>query len=223
MSTRTTVHLDTLNVGYADDVTLARTLLALKADDDRTNCSCATFSDPGGEPVPVVDAAKGLGFIPDKNLSFNEQVHSMVTKASRRLYYLRLLTKQGMSVSDLTQVYLALIRPVLEYGHVLLVGCSKQQELAIERVQRRALRIISLGGRREVPNLPTLRERRELAAVKLLKAMLNACHPLHDLVEGLTSTGRPLRKTGGLRVPMARTSRLQRSFLHQAIRLSNNQ
>ncbi|KAI8507127.1 Troponin I, slow skeletal muscle [Branchiostoma belcheri] len=178
-------------------------------------CFCRTVPVPpsltlGGEPVPVVDAAKGLGFILDKDLSFNEQVHSMVTKASRRLYYLRLLTKQGMSVSDLTQVYLALIRPVLEYGHVLLVGCSKQQELAIERVQRRALRIISLGGRREVPNLPTLRERRELAAVKLLKAMLNADHPLHDLVEGLTSTGRPLRNAGGLRVPMARTSRLQR-------------
>ncbi|KAI8518907.1 hypothetical protein Bbelb_021640 [Branchiostoma belcheri] len=64
-----------------------------------------------------------------------------------------------MSVSD--QVYLALIRPVLEYGHVLLIGCNKQKELAIERVQR---------------------ERRELAAVKLLKAMLNADYPLHDLM-----------------------------------------
>ncbi|KAI8487499.1 hypothetical protein Bbelb_347330 [Branchiostoma belcheri] len=57
------------------------------------------------------------------------------------------------------------------YGHVLLVGCSKKQELSLERVQRRALKIISLGGRRNVPDLPTLRERRELAAVKLLKRM----------------------------------------------------
>ncbi|KAI8497565.1 hypothetical protein Bbelb_248710 [Branchiostoma belcheri] len=79
-------------------------------------------------------------------------------------------------------IYLALVRPVLEYGHVLLVGCSKEQELAIERVQRRALRIISLGGRRSVPDLPTLKLRREDAAVHLLQRMLQENHPLHDLV-----------------------------------------
>ncbi|KAI8515652.1 hypothetical protein Bbelb_064650 [Branchiostoma belcheri] len=79
-------------------------------------------------------------------------------------------------------IYLTLVRPVLEYGHVLLVGCSKEQELAIERVQRRALRIISLGGRRSVPDLPTLKSRREDAAVHLLQRMLQENHPLHDLV-----------------------------------------
>ncbi|KAI8507267.1 hypothetical protein Bbelb_146470 [Branchiostoma belcheri] len=235
MSTRRTVHPDTMNVGYADDVTLSRTLLALKADDDRSVeeetsnldswasehrmtlnggksqllqiCFCRSVPEPptltlGGAPVPVVSSAKGLGFILDQGLTFNEQVNAMVTKASRRLHHLRLLTKQGMSVSDLIQVYLALVRPVLEYGHVLLVGCSKQQDQAIEKVQRRALRIISLGGRRSVPVLPTLRERRELAAVKLLKNMLNPEHPLHDLVPDVrpAGTGMSLRNSGGIRV-----------------------
>ncbi|KAI8516322.1 hypothetical protein Bbelb_049030 [Branchiostoma belcheri] len=228
------IHPDTMNVGYADDVTLSRTLLALKADDDRSVeeetsnldswaserrmtlnggksqllqiCFCRSVPEPptltlGGAPVPVVSSAKGLGFILDQGLTFNEQVNAMVTKASRRLHHLRLLTKQGMSVSDLIQVYLALVRPVLEYGHVLLVGCSKQQDQAIEKVQRRALRIISLGGRRSVPVLPTLRERRELAAVKLLKNMLNPEHPLHDLVPDVrpAGTGMSLRNSGGIR------------------------
>ncbi|XP_078687686.1 uncharacterized protein LOC144919908 [Branchiostoma floridae x Branchiostoma belcheri] len=215
MSTRTTVHIDTMNVGYADDVTLSRTLSVALADQDKTVEDesshlnswaednkmtlnggkslllqiCFSRSVPipptitlGGQPVPSVDCAKGLGFLIDKDLTFNEQVNSMITNASRRLHYLRLLTKQGTSVTDLIQIYLALVRPVLEYGHVLLVGCSKEQELAIERVQRRALRIISLGGRRSVPDLPTLKSRREDAAVHLLQRMLQENHPLHDLV-----------------------------------------
>ncbi|KAI8485924.1 hypothetical protein Bbelb_362450 [Branchiostoma belcheri] len=217
-----------MNVSYADDITLSRTILALKANDDRSVeeessnldswaceqkmtlngkksqllqiCFCRSVPVPptltlGGEPVPVVDSAKGLGFILDKGLTFDEQL------------------------------YTALVRPVLEYGHVLLVGCSEKQELSLERVQRRALKIISLGGRRNVPDLPTLRERRELAAVKLLKRMLSPDHPLHDLVPGARSdsTGRCLRNSGGITVPKARTKRLYNSFLHCTIRLYNNE
>ncbi|KAI8520411.1 hypothetical protein Bbelb_001650, partial [Branchiostoma belcheri] len=230
MSTRTTVHIDTMNVGYADDVTLSRTLSVALADQDKTVEDesshlnswaednkmtlnggkslllqiCFSRSVPipptitlGGQPVPSVDCAKGLGFLIDKDLTFNEQVNSMISNASRRLHYLRLLTKQGTSVTDLIQIYLALVRPVLEYGHVLLVGCSKEQELAIERVQRRALRIISLGGRRSVPDLPTLKSRREDAAVHLFQRMLQEDHPLHDLVPPSRSgaTGRTLRNS----------------------------
>ncbi|KAI8483126.1 hypothetical protein Bbelb_391450 [Branchiostoma belcheri] len=148
----------------------------------------------------------------------------MVSKASSRLHYLRLLTKQGMSVQDLVQVYLSLIRPVLEYGHVLLVGCSEEQAASMERVQRRALRIISRGGRRSVPTLPSLKERREAATVSLFKAMLNPEHPLHDLVpaQRQSATGRSLRNSHNITVPHARTKRLQQSFLHYTIRLYNN-
>ncbi|KAI8493275.1 hypothetical protein Bbelb_292790 [Branchiostoma belcheri] len=138
----------------------------------------------GGEPVPVTRRAKGLGFTFDSKLSFQDHVKSTVSKASSRLHYLRLLTKQGMSVVDLVQ----------EYGHVLLVGCNEEQSSSMERVQKR---IISCGGRRAVPNLPTLKERRESAAVNLFKAMLNPDHPLHDLVplERATATGRQLRNS----------------------------
>ncbi|KAI8513311.1 hypothetical protein Bbelb_099610 [Branchiostoma belcheri] len=178
----------------------------------------------GGQPVPSVGSAKGLGFILDRNLSFNEQVTAMTSKASRRLHYLRLLTKQGTSVTDLVQIYLALVRPVLEYCHVLLVGCGKEQEMAIERVQRRALRIISLGGRRSVPDLPTLKTRREEAAVHLFERMLRDDHPLNDLVPPTRSaaTGLSLRNAERISLPPARTKRLRNSFLHCAIRLYNN-
>ena len=148
------------------------------------------------------------------------QPKALVTKASRRLHYLWLFTKQGTSVADLIQVYITLVRPLLEYGHVLLVGCSKEHERAIERVQRRALRIVSLGGRRSVLPLPTLKERRELAAVKLLKDMLEESHPLHDLVPPTRTMA-----TGRTRTDSTQNSQSQQpvqkdSAIHSSIRLS---
>ncbi|KAI8488338.1 hypothetical protein Bbelb_339340 [Branchiostoma belcheri] len=177
----------------------------------------------GGEPVPFTSVAKGLGFIFDCKLSWHDHVQSLVSRASSRLHYLRLLTRQGMSVVDLVQIYLSLIRSVLEYGHELLVGCSKEQSDSIERVQKRALRIISLGGRRSVPNLPSLKERRDAAAVKLFKDMLKPEHPLHDLVppQRCTATGRQLRNNQEFTLPKARTERLRGSFLHIAVKLYN--
>ncbi|KAI8512996.1 hypothetical protein Bbelb_096350 [Branchiostoma belcheri] len=256
MSSRTTVYRDTLDVGYADDVSLSRTITLDTGSTVNSMSAEATQLDTwahhndmllngkksqsllisfkrnipaipplslGGEPVPVTRTAKGLGFTFDSKLSFQDHVKSTVSKASSRLHYLRLLTKQGMSVVDLVQVYLSLIRPVLEYGHVLLVGCNEEQSASMERVQKRALRIISCGGRRAVPNLPTLKERRESAAVNLFKAMLNPDHPLHDLVppERATATGRQLRNSNTFTLPKARTLRLKQSFIHCAVRLFN--
>ncbi|CAH1248818.1 DMBT1 [Branchiostoma lanceolatum] len=103
------------------------------------------------------------------------------------------------------------------------ISCNKEQEQNMERVQKRALRIISLGGRREVPTLPMLKERREAAAVKLLRNMLEENHPLHDMVPPARAlaSGRTLRNGTAITVPVARTQRLKNSFLHQAIRLYN--
>ncbi|KAI8490991.1 hypothetical protein Bbelb_314100 [Branchiostoma belcheri] len=127
--------------------------------------------------------------------------------------------------SDLAMVtaFSRSLRPVQGDHLANAVDRDRQQERLIERVQRRALRIVSMGGRREVPVLPTLKERRELAAVKLLKNMLEEDHPLHDLVPPARTraTGRTLRNATAITVPAARTQRLKNSFLHQAIRLYN--
>ncbi|KAJ8351911.1 hypothetical protein SKAU_G00233870 [Synaphobranchus kaupii] len=113
----------------------------------------------GGEAVPVVPTARYLGWHIDSSLSHSYQVQDMVLKASKRLYLLRVLARTSMSADDLLLIYSALIRSVLEYGHVLLVGCSKGQEEELERVQRRALKIISRRGIRPLPHLPSLKER----------------------------------------------------------------
>ncbi|KAI8483481.1 hypothetical protein Bbelb_388130 [Branchiostoma belcheri] len=107
----------------------------------------------------------------------------MTSKASRRLHYLRLLTKQGTSVTDLVQIYLAL-------------GAARSKKC-----------IISLGGRRSVPDLPTqLKTRREEAAVHLFERMLRDDHPLNDLVPPTRSaaTGLSLRNAERIILPPAR-------------------
>ncbi|KAI8518872.1 Neurexophilin [Branchiostoma belcheri] len=241
MSSRTTVHHDTTVLADLDTTVAEETPhLDCWAEENRMILNgsksqllqiCFSKSVPippsitmCGQPVPSVGSAKGLGFILDRNLSFSEQVIAMTSKASRRLHYLRLLTKQGTSVTDLVQIYMALVRQVLEYCHVLLVGCSKEQEMAIERVQRRALRIISLGGRRSVPDLPTLKTRREEAAVHLFERMLRDDHPLNDLIPPTryAETRLSLRNAERISLPPARTKRLRNSFLHCAIRFYKN-
>ncbi|KAI8502636.1 hypothetical protein Bbelb_193380 [Branchiostoma belcheri] len=238
MSSRDTVYTNTLDVGYADDVGLSRSVPLKQVGSDNTMTEeaaqldswavrndmllngkksqllliCSSRGVPtmppltlGGDLVPVTSVAKGLGFTFDSKLSWEEH--------------------QGMSVDDLIQVYLSLIRPVLEYGHVLLVGCNEALANSMERVQRRALRIISCGGKRDVPALPSLKERRESAAVSLFRSMLNPEHPLHDLVppQRATATGRILRNSQAMSAPRARTKRLQQSFLHRAIALYNKE
>ncbi|KAI8482238.1 hypothetical protein Bbelb_400200 [Branchiostoma belcheri] len=138
--------------------------------------------------------------------------------AEKAVKVVELVGPRLIDIKKYNTVYLSLIRPVLEYGHVLLVGCNEEQSASMERVQKRALRIISCGGRRAVSNLPTLKERRESAAVNLFKAMLNPDHPLHDLVppERATATGRQLRNSNSFTLPKARTLRLKQSFIHCA-------
>ena len=76
-------------------------------------------------------------------LKWNDNINEIVTKASKRLYILRVLKGAGVPSSELLNVYFALIRSVLEYccfmwSNSLPLYLSDQ----IERVQKRALRIL---------------------------------------------------------------------------------
>ena len=74
------------------------------------------------------------------------EILSTVTKASKRLYPLRVLSRGGVPPADIINVYYALIRSILEH-------CSELWNYAIpqylsdelEKVQKRALRIIFPG------------------------------------------------------------------------------
>ena len=79
----------------------------------------------------------------DANFSWRSHVDAMLSKATKRLYFLKLLKRAGVPCAQLQQFYVALIRPILEYAapvwHHLLAKCQSDQ---IEAIQKRAINII---------------------------------------------------------------------------------
>jgi len=68
---------------------------------------------------------------------------AMLSKATKRLYFLKLLKRAGVPCAQLQHFYVAVIRPILEYAapvwHHLLTNCQSDQ---IEAIQKRAINII---------------------------------------------------------------------------------
>ena len=97
----------------------------------------------GGQMIEAVRSHNVLGLTVQSDLKWNEHIKSIVTKASKRLYIIRILRRNGVLVEDLIEIYFALIRSVLEYccpvWHNALPLYVAEQ---LERVQKRAFRII---------------------------------------------------------------------------------
>ena len=66
-------------------------------------------------PVERVQSFKFLGVLLTSSLSWSEHITAVCTKASKRLYFLKLLKHCGMMSDDLLYYYKTVIRPVTEY------------------------------------------------------------------------------------------------------------
>ena len=97
-----------------------------------------------GCPVHQVQTYKVLGVHVSYDLSWNAHIEHIATKASKRLYALRLLRNSGVACADLVSIYCTLIRSVLEYAAPRPVWAALPLYLdnLIESVQCKALRII---------------------------------------------------------------------------------
>jgi len=71
-----------------------------------------------------------------------KHIDAIITKASSRLYFLKILKKSGLNSHQLRHFYLSVIRPILEYcSDIWHHGLTKAQAESLEAIQRRALRI----------------------------------------------------------------------------------
>jgi hypothetical protein len=69
---------------------------------------------------------------------------NMRAKVNKRLHFLKLLKRSGVTTADLLQYYKSVIRPVVEYAcPVWQSGLTVAQRDRLESLQRRALRVIS--------------------------------------------------------------------------------
>ena len=175
-----------------------------------------------GQVVPVVTSTKYLGFHLDNQLSGDVHVEEAVKKASKCLHFLTVMARNGLPVEDLVDIYNTLIRPCLEYGSVLLVGCTAKQRATMDRVQRRAIKIMTRFKDISL-HLPDLQTRREQATVKLIQDMHQPNHPLHHILPPSKEerTGRVLRRGNQLSLPKTRTNRLRNSTISCGVRLFN--
>ena len=147
-------------------------------------------------PTPLVMNRQGierikvfklLGVWVQDDLSWDQRVSHMLSRAATRLYYLRQLRRAGLGADDLLSYYKAVVRSVVEYAsQVWNSGLTKGQSEDLERVQKRALHVIFPDAdydlARKLSELQTLEDRREHLDRVKLKKLKDPSHRLNCLL-----------------------------------------
>ena len=118
-------------------------------------------------PIVLTKATeeKDLGVIFDPTLKFDIHINSIISKANSMLG----IIKRNFLFIDkaiFLKLYKALVRPHLEYGQIIWYPHLKRQSVSLEKVQRRATKLVkSIANlpylnRLKVLELPTLKYRR---------------------------------------------------------------
>ena len=135
----------------------------------------------GEQVLNEVEVVKVLGLLLQANLKWDEQVNAMVSKVNKRIFMLRTLKQFNLPCRDLMLVYTGYIRPVVEYGvPVWHPGLSKQHTARLERVQKRALKLIlgtqyvSYAQALHVTKLKSLESRRHDLCLRFAQALQNS-------------------------------------------------
>ena len=136
-----------------------------------------------GRSLPITSSCKLLGVRISSSVRWQEHVNEIVNKGSKALYILYVMRRFSPPQEHLVRVYTTYIRPLLEYcAPVFHAGLTASQAKQIERVQKRALKIIA-GYAYTYQDLlrkfgiQSLADRREDMCLRLGKQMIK--HPTH--------------------------------------------
>ena len=126
--------------------------------------------------IDLVEETKLLGVVLSSDLSWSANTEYIVTRATKKLWFLRRLKNLGANEDDLTEVYIKQIRSILEFAvpvwHSSLTG---EDRLQIERVQKCALHIIlgdkykSYTSALKIISMETLFRRRQKLCMKFAR------------------------------------------------------
>ena len=119
----------------------------------------------GNSVMSVTEGERDLGIFVDRELKFHQQTARTVKKANRILGLIQ-RTFSTRNRGLILPLYKTMVRPILEYGNVAWGPIYETDNVRIERVQRRATRLITEV--RELPyeerlqslNIPSLGHRR---------------------------------------------------------------
>ena len=97
----------------------------------------------GDYKLEEVSSVRYLGLTFDDQLNWQQHFDTIIPDVKRRIACLASLGKLGASFETKRQVYVSLIRPVLEYGCVAYLTASEKQKNRLYKLQNQALRIIA--------------------------------------------------------------------------------
>ena len=167
--------------------------------------------------IPICDQVSLFGVILNDRLTWKSHMTKIFSKASKRFYALKRV-RQYLSPEDLHRVYETSIRSIVEYACPAFIGLSSTLEKLLQRIDRRAHRIIDSKGRPASNcSCVPLQARRQQTSLKLfIQCEKEKDHVLHHLIpERLPNTRR-------FRIPYSRTDTRKRSFLPYMAELFNN-
>ena len=139
----------------------------------------------GGAFIERVSCFKLLGVYISEDLSWACHCDSIIKRANRRLYALRVLKNCGLPMQDLLAVYCSLIRSILEYASIVFANLPQYLSNALENIQKSALGIIvpsmPYSQALHLTGLPSLQERRESACIRFI-SKISPGNPLYALI-----------------------------------------
>ena len=93
------------------------------------------------EKLHNVSSYRYLGIELEGSLSFDSMVDSLYNKANRKLYSLKNI-RPYITNSVASLIYKTCVRPVMEYADFLIDSCTKNKTSKLDRIQKRAVKII---------------------------------------------------------------------------------
>ncbi|KAK3780209.1 hypothetical protein RRG08_010603 [Elysia crispata] len=155
-------------------------------------------STSGKHPLKTSKAEKDLGVIVDSQLNFKDHISQATTKANRILGVIR-RSFDHLTDHTFVQLYKALVRPILEYGHSVWQPALETLQQDIEDVQRRATKLIGhlkdkpYPERLSILKLPSLEHRRRrgdmIDLFKYVTGIYDASRPIFELAPNSNTRG----------------------------------
>lgn len=184
---------------------------SLIINDDKTKSLFFAKSNPSAAiqrnlPVEVAEL-KVLGITYQKSLKWDRHVECITKAAGRRIHVLRYLRHiRSITKKDLVTVCNNYILSILEFNSPLLVGLNIKNSEKMERIRRRCHKIVC-GLQCSCDAFPSLKQRREIFAMKVFGQIMSKNHISHELLPHY------LPRTGKLFQEFIRTERRAKSFV----------
>ena len=161
-------------------------------------------------------------------LKWNKHIDNIVSRASKRIYFLVQLKRTKVEVNNLVKFYKTCIRPLLEYCcAVFHDSLPDYLHLRLERVQIRCMSIIypetTYDNALENASLSSLKQRREKLVAKLFTNIIkDQDHQMNCLLPNKKRSCYNFRKKNTFTLPKCRTDRYKNTFIPANIfKLSN--